>query len=444
MGSGFTKSDEDERGNLPAKFHRFFQHEDQGQGGIVSPGSLLKEINKFKRRPTDLNSVSKVEGCSFCPYDDNLLLTVVGYPNDATAGYVQMWDLEGEDEDNFAKPIPVSSNFFTYSPLPACQFSSNGDLVSAILNNGVGRLTVLAMTGEDELTPCNVLCEGNNLLRGRVKCCVFSQDNRKAVTICNVALSTFSHSSINEICIWRITSQRSMKSVWRASCEVLCPEFSGNVHSCVLSPNGDYLAISSFFGQAVVLDCTIFDTVGHKSCKCFGKPDGPLMCLFNPRFACKLLFCHSNTWCCTQDFEVSLHDRSITSCIVEDDSVTANACTFSPDGEHFALALSNAIVVICDADSLEMVFEIKPSFSPLSELGAFSLAISRSCQELAVGYNDGYVCVWQLPPKLDLRHICRLLILKFIPAKKIPLLPLPEKLKSYLLYSFQRQFKYDE
>lgn len=445
MGSGFVKSDEGEGVILPSTphsiRHRFYQHE---QEDILCAGHLLKQFNESELSASYLSISSNVVGCSFCPYDDNLLLTVVGFGGRTTAGYVQMWDLEGENEESMA-PFPVSCNYFTYSPFPACQFSSNGGFVTAIINNGVGHLTILEMKEDDELAPCNVHCKGNNLLRGRVKCCVLSQDNQKAVTISNVALSTFNHDSINEVCIWRINSQQSMKSVWQASCEVLCPEFRGNVHSCVLSPNSEYLAISSTLGQSIILDCNVFVTVSLTNLRCLAleAPVGPLTCQYNPKFACKLLFCYGDTWCCLRDLEIGLHRQDAFSLIVEDQSVTANACAFASDGEHFAVALSNATVVLCDADTLDKVFEVKPSFPLLtSELQAFSVAITRSCQELAVGYNNGYVCIWQLPARLHLKHLCRLVILKLISPDKIPLLPLPRKLISYLLFTFQKQLNF--
>lgn len=411
--------------------HRFYQHK---QDGIPCAGSLLKQFKASDSINSDPSLSPTVQGCSFCPHDDNLLLTVTGFQSSITAGYVQMWDLNGFDEDNVT-PCPVSCIFFTYSPLPACQFSSDGGFVTAILNNGVNRLSILAMDEDDELTPCNVKCEGKNLLTGRVKCCVFSQDNQKAVTVStdDSTLRTFNRNNMTEICIWRRTSRRLMKSVWRGRCELLCPEFRGNVHSCVVSPNCDYVVISSDLGQSVILDCNGFDAVSPTNCTCvpLGEPVGPLTCLFNPKFTCKLLFCHNNTWCCLRDLEMGCHHQGVASYIVEDQSVTANACRFSLDGDLLAVALSNASVVLCDARTLGKVFEIKPSFS-LTQ--ASSLAITRSCQELAVGYNNGSVCIWQLPAKLLLKHLCRMVIIKLIPPNKIPLLPLPRKLKAYLLY----------
>lgn len=421
--------------------HRFFQHDERRQGSYPSSGSLLKQFTKLGGLPSDANT-SNIVNCSFCPTDDNVLI-VGGHVSGTTSGCVQLWDLEGYDD--LSTPVPVSSNFFTYSPLPACQFSSNGELVLAILNNGISRLTILAMDEENGATCCELHCGGKNVLRGRVKCCVFSQDNRKAVTISTVGcvpLTTFNTSNTiyNDICIWRVTSRQSMKNIWQRNIQVLCPEFKGKVHSCVLSPNGDYLATSSTSGQFFVLDCTIFETVVTTNCKCLGQSNGSLTCLFNPRFACKLIFCHNNTWCCYHDFELGLHSTGVTCQIVKDRSVTAVACTFSPDGEIFALALSTATVVLCDADSLQQMFEINPNFLPVPrELGAFSVAITRSCQELAVGYSGSIVCVWQLPPKLDLKHICRLAILRLVPPKAIILLPLPRKLKLYLLYAYQGQ-----
>ena len=433
MTSGFAKSNYETEGHniSTSSVHRFYQHEQDG----VRPnaGSLLKQFKASNSFNSDPSVLSTVEGCSFCPYDDNLLVTVTGFQNSITAGYVQMWDLNEFDEDNVTL-CPVSCIFFTYSPLPACQFSSDGGLVTAILNNGVNHLSVLAVDEDDELTPCNVKCDGKNLLTGRVKCCVFSQDNQKAVTVStDSTMWTFNRTNRTEICIWRITSRLLMKNVWRGSCELLCPEFRGNVHSCVLSPNCDYVVISSSLGQSIILDCNVFKTVSPTNCICVSQdvPVGPLTCLFNPKFPCKLLFCHHNTWCCLRDLEMGLHHQGIANYIVEDQSVTANACTFSLDGDLLAVALSNAAVVLCDARTLDKVFEMKPSFS-LTQ--ASSIAITRSCQELAAGYSNGSVCIWQLPARFVLKHLCRMVIIKLIPPNKIPLLPLPRKLKTYLLY----------
>ena len=100
----------------------------------------------------------------------------------------------------------------------------------------------------------------------------------------------------------------------------------------------------------------------------------------------------------------------------------------------------NASIVFIFFENLDTLFELNAHTQPEGYRTRFQntevccLAFTRTCQQLAAAYRDGRVRLWQLPKIISLKHLCRLSLIKNIPANKIPLLPLPCTLVRYLLF----------
>ena len=436
-----SSKENDKHAHLPSEPHRYLHEE---SGVIPAPLTVIQELRHTG--PVEGNQPLKVAACSFAPDDDTTLVTLTTLASppfrSLRAGFVQCWDLENPDEGH-------DSSLFTYSPRPHCPFSPDGELLSVILNSGAGQLILVERSGCC-LEPCNIQCSnGDRSLCARALCCVFSNDGRKAVTVSNVTLELYRGREVHEICLWRVCSKRNLRSVWRVSCEVALPRFAGHFHSCVFSPDSSLLAISSSLGQLYILQgdslelFAAIDTeiTNNNSCTC----------AFDPRFGYSRLGASHQRG----DFQVwKLEDgpcrfKCLKKKEIIQEPLELMTFAFSPDGNLIAFGLSDGKSLICDADTLQRFHELDPltqitrqnpqvNIAELAtpDLAVSSLAFTKSCQEMAVGHSNGYLRIWQLPQKMDLLHICRISITSVVPVNKIHLLPLPRKLRAFLMFSY--------
>ena len=406
---------------------------------IPPPFTVLKELKHAG--PLGIDQVMKVTACAFSPNDDTSLLTLTtfaGLPlRHFRAGFVQCWDLDSSEETH-------DNSLFTYSPRPVCNFSPNGEIVSFILNTGHGQIILAERTEDCTLEPFTIDCDtggyGDKTLLSRALCCVFSPDGLKAVTVSNVTLESHRGVETNEICLWQVKSKKRLKSSWRVSCEVVFPRFTGHLVSCVFSPDSSLLAFSSSLSQLYVLKSenlellsAVRTDVSNNACSC----------AFDPCFP------HQKLAACYEDglFQVWHIQDDKTKCVKETKIVTGptklTAFSYSPDGSLLAFGTSQGNVIITETEFLYTLYEINamPNSQQESVLNepnttaVCSVAISRSCHELAVGRSDGVVRIRQLPLKFELRHLCRLVINGLVPPNQTEHLPLPRSLKAYLLYS---------
>lgn len=407
---------------------------------IPPPFTVLKELKHSG--PLGLDQVMKVTACAFPPNDDTSLLTLTtfaGLPlRHFRAGFVQCWDFESIDESH-------DDSLFTYSPRPVCCFSPNGEIVSFILNTGNGHIILAERIEDCTLEPFKIDCDtggyGDRSLLSRALCCVFSPDGLKAVTVSNVTLESHRGIETNEICLWQVKSKKKLKSLWRVSCEVVMPQFTGHLMSCVFSPDSSLLAFSSSLSQLYVLKSDNLellsairtDIVTGNTCSCAFDPTFPYQ---------KLAACYEDGL-----FQVWYIQDSEAKCVKELQLVTAptklTAFSYSPDGSMLAFGTSQGKVIITETEFLQTLYELDATHSigqesvpnESSVTVICSVAFTKSCHELAVGQSDGFVRIWQLPFKFELRHMCRLVINKLVPPNQIECLPLPRNLKAYLLYS---------
>ncbi|EDO44914.1 predicted protein [Nematostella vectensis] len=161
----------------------------------------------------------------------------------------------------------------------------------------------------------------------------------------------------------------------------------------------------------------------------------PCVCDFDPRFP------HSVIATCTfyrglvTVWEIGKLGRA-SICKAEFGRVL-NMIKYAPSGEFIAVAGTEGVVTCINPEDASMLFELNTSNqSPQSRstAGVYQLAFSRCQGKLAASYSDGFIRIWQLPLDVNLQDLCRLAINEAVPAKDIHKLPVPPRIKSYLLY----------
>ena len=397
---------------------------------IPPPFTMLKQLKHSG--PLGLNQVMKVTASAFPPNDDTCLLTLTTFAGHSfrnfRAGFVQCWDFEHTEETH-------EDSLFTYSPRPVCCFSPNGEVVSYILNTGNGHIILAERTSDCSLEPLKIDCDtsgyGDRSLLSRALCCVFSPDGLKAVTVSNVTLESHRGTETNEICLWQVKSKKKLKSCWRVSCEVVLPRFAGHMVSCVFSPDSSFLAFSSSLSQLYVLKSENLDLLS--AIRTDIVPGNACSCAFDPCYPCQKLAA------CFEDglFQVWFIDGGQTNCIKEmhlvQNPARLTSFCYSPDGSFLAIGTSQGKVLLIETELFCTLHELDVDKN--TDIDICSVAFTMSCQELAAGQSDGVVRIWQLPLKLELQHMCRLMINKLVAPNQVDDLPLPRNLKAYLLYS---------
>ncbi|XP_001635127.2 WD repeat and SOCS box-containing protein 1 [Nematostella vectensis] len=427
------KCSKDFAGHLPKVVYRPLRP----HGASIPPPFTV--IHRLKHvGPLGFEQPFRISACCFIPDDDNMLITLSTLSvQDAArpfrAGFVQSWDLQDTESGH-------DDSLFTYSPKPTLSVSPDGGLVGAILNSGRRQLIIAERDKECTLEPCKIECvsrTGDENLSARTACCVFAPCGTIAVTVSNVTLSVTRGTEINEICLWRVDG-RTFQSRWKSSCEVILPNFSGSLLSLVFSPDSSLIALSTSHGQLYVIrssNLEICQTLKHDRSvgeSCF--------CQFDPRFAFnKLTACFSNgtfkVWRLDEDNHICMKSRNIS-----EDSCKITSFSYCPDGTLIAFGLSNGTVHVYDTEFYKFLYIVNQDQYVIPRAGrglsVCSVSFPKTCQQIAVGYNNSYVCIWQLPVKMELQHLCRIVINQLVPANRIHELPLPKSLKAYLLYTF--------
>ncbi|XP_033738440.1 uncharacterized protein LOC117325998 [Pecten maximus] len=113
---------------------------------------------------------------------------------------------------------------------------------------------------------------------------------------------------------------------------------------------------------------------------------------------------------------------------------------FSCDGEFVGVALKNFTIQLFSPDTCCLIFRFSMKDSLLSlqtsmgpHASILNLTFTSTGQQAVTSTADGYVSFWQLPRKLELQFICKFKILSCVSLDRVSRLPLPPRLKDYLL-----------
>ena len=463
----------------------------------VNQGSALVSVDCFFSPDNDrLFSVVSVFKNQLLVQDGfNRMIFTNSVP---TAGFVTVWfvrmETDGErvkESENHRSSTAFEHCFdscspamFTYSPQPCCSFSPNGEVITAILNSGKDVLTMarredcyvhnfcmrkyIQPNANGDHDDCDVSSDhecdslvssieslyetdddiwfesyslyprshGRATLCGRVQCAVYSPCGTKLVTLNKVSLSTYMNKNVHELSMWDITSSSEIKCSWSASCEVICPSFSGAVSGCRFSLNSKILGFSS----------------NHGFCLFVWADSGEIYSLIRPTenqdamqstcdfdFDPTLQVSVAVVWRYghVKVFRLQQQNYSLVYMYSgKDDEPFSNCIKYSMDGLLIAVGTMAGQIHILSANTGSCIhcLDIGHDITDPNEQTLHSVCFARSCQELMAAYNDGYVRIWQLPRVLNLQHICRLVILNHTIMNQIDKLPLPKHIKSYLLF----------
>lgn len=411
---------------------------------------LFDVVIQLKHEDKDIYS------CFFPSDDDSVLLTASKVEQTSFLqrnrefSSIRLWDLHRRQiNTGFLADFPHS--------VKSCDFSPDGQLVVCIFNEDSIALVRMRSwkTTSAEVVHMRRFWRKR---RGVLMCCSFSPDGRSLVVASKLT------GDLNHICIIDIASKkmvRKMKSTTNSSSKI-----RGHARSCVFSPDGLFLAVSCSSGQLIVFDTQDFhihssldlDTTDSSTCLCIPfrhasrrSLSSQMHCwyLFDPRYG------HKYLTSCLEDGTIqtwSLNsDEPGLTCIqfayaLQTPWQKIRSAAFSPDGTMLAVGTSDSKVLALNSESLHVLFVLNAHLQPdglrtwYQNTEVSCLAFTRTCQQLAAGYKDGRVRVWQLPLILNLQHMCRLVIINHVPAREIPQLPLPAHLVRYLLFSPLKQF----
>lgn len=295
-------------------------------------------------------------------------------------------------------------------------------------------------TGMREVISCGFEGVINEYRKLYPQTCPFSPDG-------TMIASTFENTSGLHIMIHNPVSLDILHSVKITSA---CKGFKGTVASLVFSSDSYFLAVVSSRGQVFIFRSLGLKLRNSLDTEVIIQPlemldqtiSEPCTCEFDPRFphevfaTCTFYRGLVKIWEIVPSRASPRRGKIENVCEIQLTRVI-NSIKYSTEGDILAVGCSEGIITCLDPDDGSTVFELDTSIqSPefQSTAGIYHLAFSRSGEHLAASYSDGYIRVWQLPVLPNLQHFCRIVINESFPASKIHMLPLPAKIKNYLLY----------
>ena len=380
----------------------------------------------------------EVHCCAFAPDDENFLVTssVPCDPRQETGmGHLRFFNISSG---------LCSKDILTYYS-KECDISTDGELISFVTNPGQGEIAVAKRCRSSEsgiLDHVNRFQPQCNGLTGQTLCCQFSPDGSQLLSVASLDFHTIRET--NELRLW---NARSMQIVKRVLLRDLT-DFCGFVTSCKFSPDGRFIACATSQEQLCILGASNLDIVSILRRRCRGNM---LWCMFDPRSK------HERLACCLQDGRIEIWQAQSLDSTVNNSGmaytcelkskvstqIIRRLCCFqySPDGSMIAIGTSDATIMMLQSDNLLKLYSLDCKvlgcpYSPQSNNTAVHcVAFSQSLQFVAAGYSDGLVRVWALPCKFSLQHLCRVAIMRLVAPSRVKMLPLPQSIKSFLLFT---------
>ncbi|XP_033122002.1 uncharacterized protein LOC117121018 [Anneissia japonica] len=374
--------------------------------------------------------------CMFMPFDDSQIITSLGgYFYRGSQGLTQLRKMRLQNYFRIPQGFmtlwrfndphyPEVLNTKPSRALPHCSVSTNGTLVSFFTDTDI---------------MCSSLCQ-NSLVKAKETFCstfffsAFSGDSNY------VAVLARSRLHLNLAVVVIILRASDMLVMYQRCVRELFQHFKLQKHlinqdrlECRFSPDSQFVAISTTAGQLFLikrdlskLECVLVDGKDEELTneRCYD---------FDPRFPHEVLaFCVNSDQVYVKNIESG---SQILHCKLPENVMKATCLKYNMEGDSFAVGCQDGVIVmmssstgnilyLLDSKTQAAAFAMTPcKLSMYPEI--IRISFSHSDDVLAVSSTEGTVRLWQLPPKMNLVHMCRLVILKHIPASTIKQLPLP-------------------
>ncbi|XP_071799628.1 uncharacterized protein [Asterias amurensis] len=401
--------------------------------------SVLRPCGNFSHLP----AIRWWAHCEFLPYEDSKLLSCIALydmggqrlpphlPPCTTNGIINVWNL-GKENRGCKTEIHRKSSLRQ----PHCQMTPDGDFVCYIESNGI------------------IMRNINDVQRYYRREAFF-----------RYGIYHFCSMSPDELFIATITRQRHCFQLYvfstqyfysykESNCHEIFPQFlsdkPGLAHEhieCRFSPDSQFIAVSSSFGQLFVArkcGLTLYRGVLPGVCGDTASLANARMFDFDPRFG------HEVMAVCCLDHVLKVcnleTEKHIWKLCLPDSLGIPDSLKYNQDGSILAVAGSEAkiglfhsrngdpITTLDGADQC-IHFSMKRQQASGCYPTVLRLSFTHNASHLAAASTDGFVRIWRLPQTLNLQSLCRLKILRHVPLNKVAKLPLPQKLRDYILCS---------
>lgn len=228
-----------------------------------------------------------------------------------------------------------------------------------------------------------------------------------------------------------------------------CKGIKGTVASLVFSTDSAYLAVISSRGQVYILHTSGLklrfvlerEQVIHPLETLDPSINEPSSLEFDPRYGNKAFATCTFYRGLVKIWAVNKTDKHKRATVDTLYSIhfprVVNVIKYSTEGDILAVGCNEGIITCINTNDGTAIFDLNTSTQASefrSNAGIYHLGFSRTSEQLAASYSDGYIRVWNIPVGINLQHCCRVVINLSTPESKIMSLPLPVKLKRYLLY----------
>ncbi|XP_038069179.1 uncharacterized protein LOC119738377 isoform X2 [Patiria miniata] len=402
--------------------------------------SVLRPCGDFGHLP----AVRWWVDCEFLPFDDSKLLTCVALhdlggqrlppnlPPCTTNGVINVWNL-GKENSGCATEIHRRSSLHQ----PHCQMTPDGSFVCYLESNGI-------------------IMRNINDVKQFYKREVFFR----------YGIYHFCAMSPDEMFIATITKQRHCFQLYvfsiqyfysykEANCHDIFPEFQGDQQGranteqleCRFSPDSQMIAVSSSSGELFVArkcGLTLYRAALPGVCGQLSGLSNPRTFDFDPRFGHQVLAaCRNDRTLVVCNLERRTH---VWKARLRSSFGSPDSLKYNQEGNTLAVACSEAKIGLFDSrngdtllvlDGADQCVHFSMKRQPATGLypTVLRLSFTHNASHLAAASMDGFVRIWRLQQASSLQSLCRIKILRHVPLNKVGKLPLPQKLRDYILCS---------
>ncbi|KXJ10966.1 WD repeat and SOCS box-containing protein 1 [Exaiptasia diaphana] len=347
--------------------------------------------------------------------------------------FKRCWDLSSQNTTTVARHSTITSGPWSVA--------SNGKYICSQAMKLWREEDVFISRGDD--VESDAVCCGfegivNEFRKLYPQTCPFSPDGTK------VACTFESNNNGLQLAILHPSSMDIIHII-KASKE--CKGIKGTVASMTFSPDSAYLAVVSSKGQVYILRSSGLKLRHALNSEQVIYPletldpsiNEPSSLEFDPRYDNKVFATCTFYRSLVKIWAVVKNEQR--TCIATLYSIhfprVVNVIKYSTEGDVLAVGCNEGVITCINTNDGTAVFDLNttnqsPEFR--SNAGIYHLSFSRTSEQLAASYSDGHIRVWQIPSDINLQHSCRVVINASVPESKVMQLPLPNKLKRYLLY----------